>query len=337
MKNYVGIARDHSGSMFGLSKEAMKDYNGLIEQLREASEQEKIDTIINTVTFGINSSVKQEAVNSSVNAVKPLSSYITDGGTPLFDAVGELIEMLSSVPDKNDDGVSFLIMVVTDGQENQSSKWKYNLSDKIKELQATDKWTFTFRVPKGYASEITSRLNVHAGNVVEWEQSERGMRESNIKTKSAIGSFYKQRTAGVRSSSSFYADLSGVSMKEVKNTLTDISAKVTIWPVKEGGIQIRDFVQKKSKKDYQLGSAFYQLTKREEVQGGKLFAIRHKISGKVYSGEDARDLLGIPNGGSIKMAPGDHGQYDIFIQSTSVNRKLMAGTELMYWPGARGI
>ena len=31
------------------------------------------------------------------------------------------------------------------------------------------------------------------------------------------------------------------------------------------------------------------------------------------------------------MAPGDHGNFDVFIQSTSTNRNLVAGTEVMYW------
>jgi len=337
MKTYVGIARDHSGSMSGLRKEAKEDFNQLIDSLKQASNEEKIDTIVNSVTFGIHSSVQREAFNSSLNAVDKLTDYKADGQTPLWDAVGELIDMMSLVPDINESGVSFLVMVITDGQENSSIRWSANsLMKKIKELQSTDKWTFTFRVPQGYASQLSHLLGIPRGNVVEWEQTERGIRGSMVQTQAAVRTLYQKKKQGIQSSSSFYADLSQVTMKEVKNTLTDISAKVTIWKVKDGGIQIRDFVEKK-KKEYQLGCAFYQLTKREEVQGQKLFVIRHKISGKVYSGEEARDMMGLPIGGSIKMAPGDHGDYDIFVQSTSINRKLIAGTELLYWPGAKSI
>ena len=31
------------------------------------------------------------------------------------------------------------------------------------------------------------------------------------------------------------------------------------------------------------------------------------------------------------MHPGDHANYDIFVQSESVNRKLVKGTGLLYW------
>jgi hypothetical protein len=31
------------------------------------------------------------------------------------------------------------------------------------------------------------------------------------------------------------------------------------------------------------------------------------------------------------LAPGQHGQYEIFIQSTSTNRKLVEDTNVMVW------
>lgn len=336
MKTYVGIARDHSGSMYLLNIEAMNDFNGLIKSFKHASDTEEIDTIVNVVTFGKDSQVQREIVNSSLNAVTNLNSYKTYLQTPLWDAVGELIEIMSNVPDADSD-VRFLVSVITDGEENKSTKWTASkLAARIKVLQATDKWTFTFRVPKGYSSELVKLLGVPSGNVIEWEQSKKGIEESTSKTQDAVVNMYRQYKTGVRSSSSFYTNLSNTSMKSVKQNLSDISSHVNIWPVKIGGIQIRDFVEGKGR-EYQLGVAFYQLTKREEVQGNKLFCVRHKHSGKVYSGDEARDMMGLPSGGSIKIAPGDHGDYDIFVQSTSVNRKLVANTELLYWPGAKKI
>ncbi len=73
-------------------------------------------------------------------------------------------------------------------------------------------------------------------------------------------------------------------------------------------------------------SAFYELSKPEKVQGHKDIAIRDKTTG-------ARDLLGLPKYGDIRLAPLDHGNYNLFVQSTSVNRKLMNGTNLMIWKG----
>ena len=52
---------------------------------------------------------------------------------------------------------------------------------------------------------------------------------------------------------------------------------------------------------------------------------------KQYIGISRDHLLGLPKQGIIHLAPGDHGNFDVFIQSTSTNRNLVAGTEVMYW------
>jgi len=55
-----------------------------------------------------------------------------------------------------------------------------------------------------------------------------------------------------------------------------------------------------------------------------------KGKSEVY-GPDARDLIGLPAGGTEKVIPGNHANYDIYIQSTSNNRRLVRGTKLIYF------
>ncbi len=123
MKNYIGISRDHSRSMNSLAGAAAKDYNSNIESIKLNSEKENQDTIISVVECGVGvaGKVVRSVVNSTVSKLKPLreSEYHTNGSsTPLYDSVGELIEILEKVPDANDPSVSFLVMVITDGEEN---------------------------------------------------------------------------------------------------------------------------------------------------------------------------------------------------------------------------
>ena len=155
MKNYIGISLDTSASMRGITRAAGKDYNENIEGIKEEAEKHKIDTIVSVVKCGVGrmATIEREVVNSSVNAIKPIMDgmYKADGmATPLFDSIGELISIMENVPDKDDPEVSFLIMAITDGKENSSKKWNVRtLSEKIRKLQATDRWSFIFRVPKG--------------------------------------------------------------------------------------------------------------------------------------------------------------------------------------------
>jgi len=97
--------------------------------------------------------------------------------------------------------------------------------------------------------------------------------------------------------------------------------------------QIRDAIIANGLK-WIKGAAFYQLVKTEKrVHDYKLVALRVKTSGKVYCGQQAREMLGIGGVvGTVRLVPGDHGKFDVFIQSTSVNRRIPAGSEVMYWP-----
>lgn len=339
MKNYIGISRDHSGSMTMIRKPAMLDYNEKIVSIQEAAKTHDIDTIVSVVKCGAGRPAKvvPEIINSDISRLRPISDYVSDGNsTPLFDSVGYLIEQFESVPDYDDINVSFMILVITDGEENSSVKWNARrLSEKIKKLQASDRWTFAFRVPKGHKTHLVN-LGIPSGNILEWEQSEAGMKTSTNIESSAISQYYSDRSRGVMCSKSFYsADIGNVDIKTVKRKLVDISKDVTFLGVshKSDGAQIRDFVQEMMHQ-YVKGTAFYQLTKSETVQDYKMIVILDKYKNNVYYGEAARDLLNIPKVGDIKLRPGTQGQYEVYIQSTSVNRKVYTGTNVLIWPQA---
>lgn len=343
LKQYIGISRDHSGSMRNIARPAARDYNDNVAVIKEQAIAQNIDTVVSVVKCGAGSGrgTEREVVNSSVVAIGPINEgcYEADGsGTPLFDSVGELIDILQSAPDAADPDVSFLVMAVTDGQDNASIRYSgQTLGRKIKELQNTDRWTFVFRVPCGEAQALT-RLGIPAGNILEWEQSERGVQVATVATREAFTQYYVGRTTGLRSSKTFYANLKDVTPTDVKAQLSDISREVTLWQVfaLDEGRAVKEFVESHTGKVLVKGTIFYQLTKTEkEVQDYKKIVIREKSSGLMYTGPAARTLLGLPTVGKCRVVPGDFGAWDVFVQSTSLNRKLVAGSSiLLYEKGA---
>lgn len=340
-KIYVGISRDHSASMRSMTSAAMADYNETIAAIREQALAHEIDTVVSVVKCGAggygNNGVERESTISSITVLKPLTSYSAPGSsTPLYDSVGDLITQFENLPDAKDPDVQFVIMAITDGGENSSRTWQTaKLRAKIRELQASDRWSFTFRVPRGYRNSLSNALGLYEDNVLEWETNSRGMATSTVQTREAFTKYYAEAKTGVKSTQKFFTNLKDVSVAEVKAALVDISAEVNLWTVKDAaGAVIRDFCTAKSGKPFLKGAAFYQLTKTEdEVQDYKQIAIRDKKGGQVYSGPAARQMLGLPTHGTVKVAPGDHGNFDIYIQSTSVNRKLPNGTNVLYWSG----
>lgn len=346
MKNYIGFSRDHSGSMRSIARPAARDYNSKIASIQQAALSQNQDTIVSVVEcgYGRTDRVRRDVVNSNVSALKPImeNAYIADGtGTPLWDSVGELIEMFESVPDANDKNVSFLVMAITDGAENASVKYSASsLAAKIRELQMTDRWTFVFRVPRGHGRKIANALGISEGNIQEWDQTDRGVEVAAKRDAEAFTQYFTSRSMGATSTAKFYANLNEQSFEQAKADMIDISAEVMLWPVAavEHDSMIRDFVESKlrsSSVDAALlkGAAFYQLTKTEpSVQDYKKIVIRDKKTNALYGGDAARQALGLPTYGDCRLAPGSHPAFDIFIQSTSVNRKLAKGTHVVYWP-----
>lgn len=343
IRTVIGIVRDHSASMRAIASAAAKDYNGLVSSFKQNAIEFNQDVIVSVAECGYGSTRNARlVVNGSsitgINTIEPQSYEANGYGTPLYDSVGLLIESFQKLPYANDPNTAFLLLIVTDGEENSSANWSaFNLANKIKELQATDRWTFTFRVPRGYARNLVRSLNLYNGNIEEWETSVRGMEQSSTSTNVAVSSYFTARSTGKTATKSFYADIKNLSKDEVRAQLVDISSQIKIWTVQteaEGAL-IREFVEHKLGAPMLKGGAFYKLVagkkSADKVQDSKLVIIRDKNTGVVYSGQAARDLIGLPRYGDAKVRPGTLGDWEIFIQSTSVNRKLPVNTEVLYW------
>lgn len=336
-KQYVGLVRDHSGSMDIHKRKAIKDYNSTIESIRTNSNAHNIDTIVSVVECGgeynsWNSRMKVVVQNSSINALLPLNDYKCYGGTPLFESVGALIDIFKKVPDYNSPDVAFLIMAVTDGEDNQSPNWERKIAGEIRTLQASDKWTFVFRVPTGhYAKTLTRSKGIYEGNVAEWELTEAGFAAAQVQTDVAFKGYYEARSRGFTSNSTFFTNIDTARMKQDVTKLDNVSSAVQLHTVSHQA-KIKEFVQNELRACYIPGTIYYELRKKEKVQPQKQLMIVDKTTGAIYAGYQARDLLSLPRDVNIKVSPGYHGNYDIFIQSTSVNRILYPSQKVAYWP-----
>ena len=81
------------------------------------------------------------------------------------------------------------------------------------------------------------------------------------------------------------------------------------------------------------GRGFYEWTKREEIQEKKEIIAQDKVTGDMFTGAEARKLIGLPFGERGTLRPEDtpeSGRYRFFIQSTSVNRALVPSTAFLY-------
>lgn len=344
MKNYIGFVNDHSGSMSKHAHAAVRDYNVTISAFRDAANQQMLDTIVSVVGVGIGKAetgryvghgdgygTTRQVTISNPHVLKPINEWSTHGGTPLWDGIGDMISLFKSLPDYNNPDVSFLVMVTTDGQEEHSGKWStLALRDEIESLQRTGRWTFVFRIPRGGA-DISRTLGVAPDNVQTWDTTNAaGLTASTAATTAAVNTYYAARSAGSKSTNVFYTTTQAVDTSK----LADISKKVSLYTVgdNQDGIWVKDFILTK-RMEYKIGAAFYQLVKTEaRVQPTKLILIRDRKTGAVYAGNEARSMIGLDTVNNARLHPNHgNGQYDIFIQSESINRHLPKGTGVIYW------
>lgn len=332
--NHICVVLDSSGSMYHLRSKAIDAYNKLVSDIKNKSKEYNQETYLSVCFFNHRTEFPYKGVD--LNQITDISGiYRPNGQTALFDAVGQSISLLSQHEQKNVPphvkNTSFVVLVITDGQENSSCIYTAkDLVRLIKSKIATDEWTITFSVPNGCKDTIKN-LGIDDGNIQEWEQTEIGI-EKNIYSANSVGltNFFDARQRGLRSVSSFYVqtDLSNLSKSVLTSKLNDISGDFKSYTV-DREVPIKQFVEEKTNKPYVLGYSYYNLSKPEEVQPQKEILITEKGRKEVWGGREARDLIGLPHGYKAKVVPGNHANYDIYVQSTSVNRKLVRGTKVL--------
>lgn len=94
-----------------------------------------------------------------------------------------------------------------------------------------------------------------------------------------------------------------------------------------GRCSIKEFVQNNSL-IFKTGRGFYEFTKPEIISAKKEVVLVDKDTGDMFTGREAFTLVG--GGGSGRVRPADLEQWRVFVQSTSYNRALVAGTGFLY-------
>lgn len=99
-------------------------------------------------------------------------------------------------------------------------------------------------------------------------------------------------------------------------------------------VAIKAFVEDNGIK-FKTGRGFYELTKAVKVQQYKEIIIQDRETGEMFNGTQVREKLGLKpqteSGGVTESLHKDAlKEFRVFIQSTSVNRKLIGGTTFLY-------
>ncbi|HQW23640.1 MAG TPA: VWA domain-containing protein [Bacteroidia bacterium] len=183
-KTYYLMILDRSGSMSDCIQETISGFNEQIQMIndlqRRNSDQE---FYISLTTF--NHQIEHNFREVKVEHVKQLTTntYIPDGGTALLDAIGEgVINLKASRGHEFDnDEATAVVVILTDGHENSSRIFKLDaIRMMIRELEATNNWTFSFMGATADAIDVAGSMNIRRQNSVFYDKSDIKQSISNL-------------------------------------------------------------------------------------------------------------------------------------------------------------
>jgi hypothetical protein len=324
--NHIALVLDASASMRGRSSDLVKVADEQIAYLARRSQELDQETRVSVYLFA--DSVQCVIYDKDVLRLPSIRQYYrANGMTALIDATLKSQDDLSATAQLYGDH-AFLTYVLTDGMENASNHRSYELSARLQGLQ--DNWTVAVLVPDQTAKFEAKRFGFPAENIAIWDtNSSQGIFEAADTIRRATDQFMVNRAQGIRGSRAMFSTGSdAVNRQTVRraglSTLPHRNFQLIPVPYES---PIREFVEDAGHR-FVTGTCYYQLNKTETIQSQKQIAVYEKSTGKVYVGNQARDLIGLGNE-TVRVRPQFNPEYDIFVQSTSVNRKLVPGTKLL--------
>jgi hypothetical protein len=321
--NHISLVVDKSGSMSG--KPVVKVFDTELKRLKQRSVELGQETRISIYLF--DDHIECLTFDMDVMRFETLTGHYRLGGsTALIDATLKSIEDHKKLPVMYGDH-AFLQYVLTDGQENASKKGRFELSGELALLP--DNWTTACLVPNPVGVSEAKKFGFPAESIAIWDAvSSAGLEKAGKQFSTAMDNYMTMRASGVRGTKSFFTmDSSGITRSAASAQLVTLKpSEYTLLRVNKEG-PIREYIES-WKIPYVIGSAYYQPTKKVKIQDHKNLLIQDVKNGKVYEGDNLRQLLGLPDQ-TVEVDPGQHKDWRVFVQSTSVNRKLFPNTYVL--------
>ncbi|MFK4543393.1 hypothetical protein RKD29_002989 [Streptomyces tendae] len=335
--NHVALVLDASSSMRRLSHKVVEVADQQIAYLARRSQELDQETRVTVYVFA--DQVECVIYDKDVLRMPSLQQMYRVGGmTALLAATLKSQRELAQTAQLYGDH-SFLTFVLTDGQENASHRCPdapardpralVEAVSTMIETQA-DNWTLAVLVPDQMGKREAMQYGFPKDNIAIWDAtSTQGLEEAGQVIQEATEKFMVGRTKGIRGSRAVFSTGADTVNKETIKAagLTPVEASKYALIDVTRDVAIRDWVVERGH-TYRTGGAFYQLSKSEKVQPKKQISVLEKKTDRVYTGPEARALLGLPDV-EVRIKPDHNDDFTIFVQSTSVNRKLVANTRLL--------
>ena len=178
---------DRSGSMRGLEKETIMGFNSMIE--KQKSEEGK--ALVTTILFDHEIEVIHE--RKSIDEIRKMTDedYYVRGYTALLDAIGYGIEHVEIAHSHEEDRLpdKTLFVIITDGEENSSSRFTPERIRKMIKEQKRKKWEILFIGANIDAEKEAGKIGIEKDHAVDYIADREGTELNYKALGSAISGF----------------------------------------------------------------------------------------------------------------------------------------------------
>lgn len=204
-QTFVALVIDRSGSMELVGTAAVSAIN---EQIGIIKKNVKLtgETFVSFIQFHNDIEVKFDKMPAKDLQPITAADFRPEGTTAMYDALGVAIENLKNGVVETDD-TAYLIVLVSDGQENASKiESQKTIAKKTAALQKTGKWTFTAMLSNVDVTAVANSLHIPVGNTTSFVSTIAGLNTASSRMSGSYQAYSVSRGAGSLSSHAFYSD-----------------------------------------------------------------------------------------------------------------------------------
>jgi len=203
---HISFLIDRSGSMQGLEVDVVEGFNTFL------SEQKSETGVCEMTLVQFDDLDPFEIMRDSepINAVSPISQkdYQPRSMTPLYDALGTLIERVDTRVATKGLKEDQIVAVFTDGHENASTRWEHAEIFELIKKRKEDGWTFIFMGANQDSYVTGGRLGFDEGSIQNYRGDSRGTRAAMASFSRSVGDYRRSDYVGkARKKQAFYDGL----------------------------------------------------------------------------------------------------------------------------------
>lgn len=167
----VHVVLDRSGSMQSIKDDTIGGFNDYVAKLASDNPDSKL-----SLTIFDSQSVDTIVDNVKIASVPPLTSetYQPRASTPLYDAIGKVVQKLDEAKGKNK-----ALVIITDGQENASREYTKDAIRKLlDERQEKKNWLVQYLGANQDAFAEGGAIGTQTSNAMNFAATGAGMRNA---------------------------------------------------------------------------------------------------------------------------------------------------------------